>query len=315
MIQLDKKDTAILQELDKNVRVSYSQIGRRTRISKETVQYRLKNLEKKKIITGYWIIPKLGNKSYLYKVLFKNKNMTKEEHEEFIKFLINNKAVSWIASTEGNWDYIITSLVSSDHHFSIMMNELLTRFGSKFKEKHIIKSTEIISLNEKYLYSNNKEIIAHHNSLLQETTHQDKKDNEIINELSKNGRASFTEIAKKVNLTSEAIAYRFKNIIKNQILTIKPRINHSALGFAYYHLYIELNEPGMYKKIADYYSVHPRCVFIMRYIGICDMHLELVLDPTNTHSIIDELIANFGKYLNGYELIRIVKEHQIQLRQ
>jgi DNA-binding Lrp family transcriptional regulator len=315
MIQLDKKDIAILQELDKNVRASYAQIGRKTRISKETVQYRLKNLEKKKIITGYWIMPKLGNNSFLYKVLFKNKNMTKEEHEEFIRFLTSNKAVSWIASTEGNWDYIITCIVTSDHHFSLMMDKLLTRFGSKFKEKHIIKSTELISLNEKYLYSNNTEIISHHNSLLQEGILNDKKDTEIINELSKDCRASFREIAKNVNLTPEAIAYRFKSIMKNNILTIKPRIDYNALGFSYYHLYIELTEPGMYKKIADYYTVHPRCIFIMKYIGVCDMHLELVLDPTNTHSIIDELITNFGKYLNGYELIKITKEHLIVIRQ
>ena len=122
MEQLDKKDIAILQELDKNVRASYAQIGRKTKISKETVQYRLKNLEKKKIITSYWIIPKLGNKSYLYKVLFKNKNMAKEEHEKFIHFLMNHKAISWIASTEGNWDYIITSIVSSNPQFSIIIN-------------------------------------------------------------------------------------------------------------------------------------------------------------------------------------------------
>jgi DNA-binding Lrp family transcriptional regulator len=241
--------------------------------------------------------------------------MTKEDHEEFIDFLMQNKAVSWIASTEGNWDYIITSLVSSDHQFSIMMNELLSRFGPKFKEKHIIKGTELISLNEKYLYPDNKEVISHHNSLLEDTEQQDDKDKELINELSRDGRASFREMAKRMNITSEAVAYRFKNVLKSSILTIKPRIDHAALGLSYYHLYIELNEPDAYNKIAEYYTAYPRCVFIMRYIGICDLHLELVLDPKDTHSIIDELIATFGKYLNGYELIKIIKEYRIEIRQ
>ena len=241
--------------------------------------------------------------------------MAKEEHEKFIHFLMNHKAISWIASTEGNWDYIITSIVSADHQFSIMMNELLALFGSKFKEKHVIKGTDLISLNEKYLYTDSKEIIVRHNSLLEDSPFQDKKDKDLINALAKDGRISFREIAEKMNLTPEAVAYRFKNLMKNVILTIKPRVNHALLGFAYYHLYLELNEPGMYKKIASYYSSHPRCVFIMQYIGICDMHLELVLNPKDTHTIIDELIAHFGNYLNGYELIKIVKEHRISIQQ
>ncbi|MGV8162358.1 MAG: Lrp/AsnC family transcriptional regulator [Candidatus Nanoarchaeia archaeon] len=313
MLEIDKKDIAIIQALDQNVRASYVQIGRKTKIGKETVQYRIKNLEKKKIITGYWIIPKLCNKTTVYKILLKNKNMNKEEKEKFISYLSHNTFVSWFASTEGNWDYIITSVVSKDHYFSEMMTELLNKFGSKFKEKHIIKGTEIISTNEKYLYSNKHEIISNRASLLQESTVPDNIDNQIIQELSLNARTSFRDIAQKINLTSEAVAYRYKKVVKEHILTMKPRIDHSKLGYTYYHLYIELTDPSMYKKIADYYTIHPQCVFIMKYLGVCDLHLELVLDPNKTQDIIDELITQFGNSLNGYELIKIKKEYVINV--
>ena len=69
---LSKKDLKILQQLDLNLRVSYSQIGRKTRLSKETVQYRIKQLEKNKFITGYWAMPSIKNNFSVYKILLKN---------------------------------------------------------------------------------------------------------------------------------------------------------------------------------------------------------------------------------------------------
>ena len=47
---IDIKDLAILRELDQDVRASSAQIGRKVRLSKEVVQYRIKKLEQEKII-------------------------------------------------------------------------------------------------------------------------------------------------------------------------------------------------------------------------------------------------------------------------
>ena len=43
---LDSIDRKILTELDKNARISYSELGKRIRVAKETVKYRIAQLEK-----------------------------------------------------------------------------------------------------------------------------------------------------------------------------------------------------------------------------------------------------------------------------
>jgi len=54
MINIDLKDRKILYHLDLNCRQSYSQIGKKVGLSKKVVEYRVKRMEKEKIITGYW---------------------------------------------------------------------------------------------------------------------------------------------------------------------------------------------------------------------------------------------------------------------
>ena len=50
---LNKKDRKILYQLDLDSRQSLNQIGKKVRLSREVVQYRIKQLEKKGIIKGY----------------------------------------------------------------------------------------------------------------------------------------------------------------------------------------------------------------------------------------------------------------------
>ena len=101
---LDAKDLAILRILDQDVRASFTEIGRKTRLSKEVVQYRIKKLEEEKIITGYWTFIKYLQGT-VYKVLIKNRNLAGQKEKEFIEFVRNHKIVSWFAKTQGNFDY------------------------------------------------------------------------------------------------------------------------------------------------------------------------------------------------------------------
>ena len=53
-VKLDLKDKKILWELDKDSRQPLSKIAKNVRLSKEAVYYRIKNLEKRKIIAEEW---------------------------------------------------------------------------------------------------------------------------------------------------------------------------------------------------------------------------------------------------------------------
>ena len=52
-IKLDKADLTILSELDKNCRITNSQLGKIVHKSRETVKYRIQQLREKGIIAGF----------------------------------------------------------------------------------------------------------------------------------------------------------------------------------------------------------------------------------------------------------------------
>lgn len=307
---IDKKDVAILQELDQNVRASYIQIAKRTGLSKEVVQYRIRRLEEKNIITGYWALPNINSEHTIYKLLIKNKSLGEVKKKEFIEFTKQQRCVSWFANTEGNWDFIITSFITQDTQFTIFVQELMKRFGKYFKEKTILKCTSAIMTNEKFLYAKDHLKRLEADDFTRKATTRDAIDKQIIQILANNARSSFAQIAKQVNLTAESVSNRFKKILKEKLITaLNLRVNFTLLGKAYYHLFIEVNDYDKKERIAQYYTQHKDCTFMMKHIGFYDIHLEIVIDEDKIESFIEELTEHFGESINSYELLKIRKEH------
>lgn len=312
---IDKKDVAILQELDLDVRSSYAQIGRKIRLSKEAVKYRIKNLEKRKIITGYWLTPTIGSASFVYKILIKNKSLGVKKKKEFIEFALKQKAVSWFATTEGNWDFVISSFLDDDSEFSEFLINLMKKFGKQLKEKHILKSTGLIAMNEKYLHNSDFKSKVLEDSFLIDVNEVDDVNKNILKILSNNARTSFSEIGRMIDLTPEAVGFRYRALIKKGlVVSMNPRLNHEKLGLQYYHFFIAVSDYVMKDAICKYYMQHPKCVFIMKHVGYYDLHLEVVLKPEEIDDFVDELSEKFGECISVYESLRIRKEHMLSVR-
>lgn len=307
---MDAINQKILRELDKNVRISFTQLGKNTGVSKEVAQYRVKQLEKKEIITGYWAIPKIGRQNHVYKLILKNKSLGSSKKQEFIDFAVGEKAVSWLASTEGNWDFVISSFVSDDEEFSMFVIKLMQKFGKYIKEKHITKATSMISMNEKYLQPKNELLRNVEDSFLEPEPITDEIDKKIIILLSKNARITFSEMGRQLQLTPEAIGVRYRKIwSKGLIVGMNPRINHSKIGLSYYHIFIAVTNYEKKDAIANFYTLHPNCVFIMKHIGYYDLHLEIICNQNEIESIIEQLSEKFGEDIASYDLLNIRKEH------
>lgn len=308
---IDKKDLKILQALDENPRYTYIQIAKKTKLSKETVQYRIKQLEKKEIIQKYISSARIGTETLVHKLLIKNKSLSDENKNEFINFLNKQKAISWVGSCEGSWDFIITSITKKQELFAKTVKEIMNKFGSHFKKKTTLQSTAITILNEKYLHDKNKQARIYYNNFLEEEIKQDKITTTIMNHLAENARAPYTELAKLVNLTPEAIGKRFKKIKENTSFNL--RINHSKLNLNYYHLFISMENFSKQNELIKFYIQHPNITFIMEHTGYYDLHLEIVINQKNAEKILDELRTKFGKHILNYELLKITKEHFIKI--
>src|SRR3989338_9401358 len=94
--KIDLIDRKLIAELDKNCRISNTQLAKKLRKSREVVAYRVQKLEERGIITGFIssINPtKFGQ--FMFKVYLKLENLP-SERERFYAVLEQNKDIYWL---------------------------------------------------------------------------------------------------------------------------------------------------------------------------------------------------------------------------
>lgn len=125
----DKKDIKILSELSKNCRISVLEISEKLKIPSKTVAFRIKQLEKKKIIQGYRLELNLDKIGYsYYKINFKfNKNQKKEDLIEYCK---NNKNLVFIDFSISEYDFEIEIEVENKNQVFEIINQIKQKFGN-----------------------------------------------------------------------------------------------------------------------------------------------------------------------------------------
>lgn len=301
----------ILQELDKNPRSSLNEIGKRTRIAKETVQYRVQKLEDADIIRGYWVLPRFGRSVSIYKVFLKSKGLI--ERESFESFVTHCAQVSWFTQTSGSWSYILTIISKEDWRVSQFLSELFQKYSSRFVDIQIMKSIAAISLNEKYLYDK-APILPQYVNFLEEVVELDTGEIALLGALARNARAKYSDLAKDLNITPEAVSYRMKSLLKkNAISALKLRINHAALNRSYYHVMISLSDLSSISQIEQYFIHDAYTVFLMRYVGKYQLHVEIVCE--HIQPIMNAFLDSFAKVVSDYDICKIEHEFKITVHQ
>ncbi len=127
-VSVDKIDLQILKILSRTANKSLVDIGQQIGISAKLVSYRIKQLEKKKIILSYNAIldeKKLGYS--MYKVdfyLFNHSKLT-----EMYEFAKNHPNVKNVMKTIGGADYELEILVKSVEELRSIIDEIRTKFS------------------------------------------------------------------------------------------------------------------------------------------------------------------------------------------
>src|SRR3989338_8419198 len=115
MHNLDTKDRKILSELDFNARQSNSEIGKKVRLSKEVVKYRIDRMMENGLIVRFHTVInyfKLGIQKY------------KQYH----------KKTEWVATATGEWDIICGFLVGNINEFDDEIMKIVSKYTSHIKD-------------------------------------------------------------------------------------------------------------------------------------------------------------------------------------
>ena len=135
-VECDSLDKKILSVLVKDCRISALEISNILNISSRTILYRLKQLEKKKIIQGYRVNLNLEKIGYeYYKINFQLNSLG--HLDELVSFCKINPNVIFIDYTLSDYDFEID--------VEIQNKEQLTELIKEIKAKYNLRKSEIIS--------------------------------------------------------------------------------------------------------------------------------------------------------------------------
>ena len=314
--QIDLKDRKILYELDKNCRQSCSQIAKKVGLSSEVVNYRIKRLEKEKLITQYQVclnLSKLGLTQF--KILLSLQHITSNNLEKIIDNLKKDKEALWVVSCRGDWDLSVAGEVQSLSNIESFKNRILGLFKGNAADKGISICTEAEVFNRDYMVSGranterSRKLVD--GSAKEEIAEIDMK---IIHELAKNARTPIVDIAENVKSTPRVVEYRIRQLIKKKIITgFRIAMDYEKVGIHFYKTFFYLDSPSesRLKSLASFLEAHKNVIHNLKVIGNWDMEPEFeTFSQEEFDRILTEIKDDYSDIIRKIEVITISKEHK-----
>jgi DNA-binding Lrp family transcriptional regulator len=315
-VTIDVKDRKILQQLDINARQSFSEIGKKVKMPKNVVAYRVNNLVDAGIIKGFYTVINVARLGYMYvRLLLKLQNTSEEDEKKIVQFFKEKKEVSWLAKVGEGWDLAVVVLEKDLMQLKALYKELLYRFSDKIAEKEISIATEVYHFKNKFLY----DAIDPSYSIVGGSlggAEVDKLDIALLNELSRNARIPTMELAKKLRVTPKTVIARMKRLIKDKIiLEFRCNVDYELLGYQYSHISFMLSAHSKEKEKIFFHILasHPTVLYITKSLSRRDIEFEfLTKNPYESHRLLAQLMRQLGLPVREVEVIQVYEIYDIK---
>lgn len=308
IIKLDKVDRKILFELDKNCRIPITQLSKKVKKSRQAVEYRINQLVKKELITGFKtsINPhKINNK--IYKIYLKLKN-TSNEKQKLFTFLRKSDKVYWIGECSGKWDLIFGIFAKEDYEFFNFKNQFISKFNSSIVEEEGGILIDVQQYPKRYFTNEFSSPVMFAGKM--QNNKLDETDYLLLNQIAGNARASIVELAEKTKTTPAIIIHRLKKLEKQKIiLQYRLEIDISKLGLELYKAIIKMDRYNSEdeKKFLNYISNKPNIQYLIR--NIWQIELELVVKSSHEYyEFVEELKKEFPKMIRTIDPVLMIKD-------
>jgi len=309
-LELDKKNSQILFELDKNSRISINKIAKKIKLSRDVVRYRIKQLEKQEIIQKYIAIidfTKLGYQNI--RLYLRLKNTSTEIEEKMINYLINQKNIFTVYKTDGKYDLAIGFFVKDLQKYQIYYEKFLKIFKPYILKKKFSICLNYVHFNRNYLtekkYYNLSPISIGSSKFYQ----YDNKDIQLLNLIKEDARISLLDLSKKMKMTPTGIKYKLKNLEKNKvIMAYKVLINFDKFGYKYYKIDLDLEDVSIIPSLKQYVIQHPNIIYQDIFIGGSDFEFDCeLLNQQELYKIFEDLKKLFPEKIRNYHYYKALK--------
>ena len=315
MFNIDTKDKKILYQLDRNSRQSLTQIGKKVGLSKQVVLYRINKLQELKVIEYFYVKTNPSILGYMhFKIFLRLHNITKDKEDELLKDLKQNN-VYWLSSIRGKFDIVLSIYVKNIGDFSQKYQQLLGKWGEFLLERNVTIHEKACIYSKAYLLSYQRPEETIYGKWKEESVYLDNIDIALLRFLNTNARAPIIDIAKDLNLSSDIIHYRIKNLQKKGVITgFGTKIDFRKLNNNYYIIPLKLQNMNQekYKKLEILAKNNKNVIYFIRSIGNHDAELEIeTANKEELDKLINSLRDCFVTEIKDYEILEVIREHRI----
>ena len=311
MVELDRTDKKIIFELDRNSRQPFTQLARKLKTSKSVVAYRVRQLEKKKIIRGYYTAidtVKIGY--YNFRAYICLKEASNEERDSILEYLINSKWTWWVATASFPYDIAMMFLAKGMHRADSQFKEFLRRFKKSIKSCKVNPYVELNHFFRDYILYD--EAMENRNYLTvgdENRVTLSEAEFAVLRELSSDSRQGSMVIARKLGLSPITVKSIIRRMMKNRvILAFRVLVDYSKINHGYYWIHIDVNDLEEGDRLNRYIAALPETVYLEQAIGGSDVEFGIQINEAKgVQWVVQGILDNFGEAVTDYEYFKILE--------
>lgn len=308
-IDLDLKDRKILFELDFNSRSPISEIARKVGLSKQTVDYKIKNMVRSGVIAGFWPVINNQKLGYVYGRLFiKTHNLTEEKESKIMSELIDNPMVCWIMRAEGAYDLFVSGWFRTLGEFKRFSDDILSKHGLYVKEIRESIGIELNHFPPRFLIDSKSRIKI--------TTREDREfvklsdiERKILVVLCENSRRTVVEMSKGLGISPKVLTYHLRRLEeKGVIMGYRITLNYNMLGYSYYKIFFSLTNvtSDSLARFREFFQRDSRLIYIIDALGMANFDAELVFkSQTDFFDFLHDMKFKFPNTVKEYDAMVI----------
>jgi DNA-binding Lrp family transcriptional regulator len=142
-IKLNPDQIKIIEELNKNCRVSYADLVYFLDFSRDKIIYNIKKIQKEKIIQSHALLldtDKIGFSRY--RVLIQLTNFTSNKFKDFFDFCQNHPNIIHLLRLFGNWQALIDIEIENEEKLRKLLKKIMQEYGDfilRIEKTHVYK--------------------------------------------------------------------------------------------------------------------------------------------------------------------------------
>ncbi len=313
-IKLDNLDMKILYELDCDATQPFARIGKRLKVGRDVINYRVKRLEESGVIEKYISVIDFSKLGYLVAALYiKFHHVSPEMRKEIIEYYKGRKDIWWLFDMTPEYDLAIGWFGRDIVEVRKKEIEILSKYRSHFRNFKFRLYNRFWQFRRNYLLASAPQkplapavIEAKSERIVDET------DERILDALSENARKTYVEIARELTLSPAQVHYRIGNLRKKGvILFARPKIDLERIGVEYFKLDIYLDDFSKYEKLKKFVFSIPNVIYAFDVIGGADIELDVHAKSYEEFmELQDRIKANFSDAISHTEYYQFKREYK-----